>query len=76
MYFKQRRSNDFRISDLGGTANVMFAASAAAVTWNATNNEYLVVWDGDDDVGVLVDDEFEIFGQRLGDPTIFADGFE
>jgi DNA-binding response OmpR family regulator len=28
-------------------------------------NEYLVVWQGDDDTGSLVDNEFEVFGQRL-----------
>ena len=36
-----------------------------AVAYNARRNEYLVVWSGDDDTGPLVNDEFEIFAQRL-----------
>lgn len=36
---------------------------------NSTDNEYLVVWGGDDDVGELVAEEREIFGQRLDAST-------
>ncbi|MGB5260005.1 MAG: JDVT-CTERM domain-containing protein, partial [Gammaproteobacteria bacterium] len=57
--------NDFRITDMGPQGNVSFTADNPAVTWNAAANEYLVVWEGDDDTGPLVDDEFEIFGRRL-----------
>jgi hypothetical protein len=57
--------NDFRISDMGGTGNAVFWATAPAVAFNSTNNEYLVVWKGDDGTGDLVDDEFEVFGQRI-----------
>jgi hypothetical protein len=35
-----------------------------------------VVWTADDEMGGLVDNEFEIFGQRLGETLIFTDGFE
>lgn len=68
--------NDFRISDMGGLGSTTYSASMPAVAWNSATDEFLVVWEGDDNVGGLVNNEFEIFGQRLGDPTIFADGFE
>ncbi len=58
--------NDFRISDVGGTGFPDFDAFFPDVAYNRTNNEYLVVWQADDtDTSGIVDDEFEIFGQRL-----------
>jgi len=57
---------DFRISDMGMTdGNNAFDAAEPAVAYNSTNNEYLVVWSGDDDSGALINDEFEIYGQRV-----------
>ncbi len=56
--------NDFRISDMGGTGNPTYDAWESAVAYNSANNEYLVVWKGDDNI-VTADDEYEIFGQRL-----------
>ena len=35
------------------------------------NNEQLVVWHGDDDIGGLVDYELEIFGQRIAPPRAY-----
>jgi hypothetical protein len=59
-------SNDFRISDMGATDGVTtFSAFTPSVVYNATQNEYLVVWRGDDDTAPLVDGENEIFAQRL-----------
>jgi hypothetical protein len=58
-------ANDFRISNMGPDGDANFDAILPAVAWNSTNNEYLVVWHGDDDTGELVDQEREIFGQRL-----------
>jgi hypothetical protein len=58
-----------RVSELGGTGNSNFAAAQPAVSWNATNNEYLVLWQGDTNVAPLVDNESEIWGQRLAGPT-------
>ena len=58
-------SNDFRISDMGSAGQVEFGAFRPAVTHNPTDNQFLVVWDGDDNSGSLVDGEFEIFGQQL-----------
>ena len=54
-----------RISDMGPPAAAGFGAEEPAVAYNVRRNEYLVVWRGDDDTGPLVDDEFEIFAQRL-----------
>ena len=58
-------TNDFRISDAGGLGDPLYGASEAAVAFNSVDNEYLVVWQGTDDVGGLDDGELEIFGQRL-----------
>ncbi|HMB90884.1 MAG TPA: T9SS type A sorting domain-containing protein [Rhodothermales bacterium] len=56
----------FRISDMGEVdKGAAFDASRPAVTYNAKAEEYLVVWEGDDDSGFNVDNAFEIFGQRL-----------
>src|SRR5262245_55682215 len=62
-------SNDFSISHMGPDGNGNYDASDAAVAYNPTNNEYLVVWSGDDNTGTLKDDEFEIFGQRINAAT-------
>ena len=63
-------TNDFRISDMGSTdGDTDYGAHNPAVAYNSTNNEYLVVWEGDDDTGSLVDGEFEIFGQRINAVT-------
>jgi hypothetical protein len=58
--------DDFLISDMGASAtDQRFRAQDVAVAYNSTDDEYLVVWEGDDDALPLVNDEFEIFGQRL-----------
>lgn len=57
---------DFRISTMGPDGNAAFNVRLPAVTWNATENEYVVVWEGDDDSGTLVQDELEIFAQGIG----------
>ncbi len=67
-------ANDFRISDAGGTGIATFSARAPALAYNGGDNEYLVVWQGDDNVGGLVANEFEIFGQRLNAATGTAQG--
>lgn len=59
--------DDFRISTMGPDGDGLFSVSLPAVTWNATDNEYAVVWQGEDDVGSLVQDEIEIFAQRIDD---------
>ena len=57
--------NDFQISDMGPNGNTNYAAQEPFVVYNSTDNEYLVIWIGDDDTAPLVNDEFEVFGQRL-----------
>jgi hypothetical protein len=56
---------DFRISDMGPDGNTAHSASTPAIAYNASSGEYLVAWSGDDDTGPLVNDEFEVFTQRI-----------
>jgi hypothetical protein len=56
---------DFRISDMGPDGDSAYSADHARVAFNNKKNQYMVVWYGDDNLGALVDGEFEIFGQRL-----------
>jgi len=55
-------TNDFVISDMGPANDNSFEASAPSIAYNATNNEYLVVWYGDD---LGTSGAYEIHGQRL-----------
>ena len=55
----------FQVSDMGPAGSAAYDGYNPAIAYNATSNEYLVVWEGDDDKPGLHDDEFEIFGQRL-----------
>jgi Calx-beta domain len=57
--------NATRLSDMGPDGNASFSARQLAIRYNITDNEYLVVWSGDDNSGALVDGEFEIFAQRI-----------
>jgi hypothetical protein len=60
-------TNDFQISMMGGAnGTTAFDAREPAVTWNSTNNDYLVVWQADDNTGGRVDNRFIIFGRRYG----------
>jgi hypothetical protein len=53
---------------MGPDGNASFDAGNPAVAYNPSADEYLVVWEGDDDTGTLVDEEVEIFGQLLAVP--------
>ena len=55
----------FRISDMGPDADTKFGAFDPKITYSSDQDQFLVVWRGDDDTGDLVVDEFEIFGQHL-----------
>ena len=55
-----------RISTMGAVGNASFQATNPAIAYNATDNEYFVTWQSDDNTGALVDNEFEIYAQRLG----------
>ena len=62
--------DDFRISDMGTLGpGGDFTADFVHVAYNPLDNEYLVVWAGDDDVNGNVDNEFEIFAQRIDAAT-------
>ncbi len=61
--------SDFRISDMGLDGDEDYDAFDPAVAYNSKNNEYLVVWSGDDGTGSLEDDEYEIYGQRINGST-------
>jgi small nuclear ribonucleoprotein (snRNP)-like protein len=58
--------NDFRLSDMGPAGSLIYQADWPSVAFSNTNRSFLVVWKGDDDSGDLVNNEFEIFGQRYG----------
>jgi hypothetical protein len=55
----------FRISDMGPKGDADYDALFPDVAYNSTDNQYMVVWEGDDQAYDRVDDEFEIWGQRL-----------
>jgi len=54
-----------RISSMGAPGNIDYDGYTASVAWNSTDNEYLVVWSGDSLTHGVVNEEFEIFGQRI-----------
>jgi hypothetical protein len=58
-------ADDCRISDMGPFGSTSYDALMAEVAYSHAENEYVVVWSGDDDAPPLVNDEFEIYGQRL-----------
>ncbi len=61
----QPQGDSFRISDMGADGDASYGAYSPAVAYNPTADEYLVSWWGDDDAGGLVDEEYEIYVQRL-----------
>ena len=77
--------SDFRISDMGPSAEVgeptpaelsAYVGSMAALAYDPINTQFLVVWQGDDNTGSLVDGEFEIFGQGVdSDGTLVGANF-
>lgn len=63
--------NDFRISSMGPDGSTVHVGEDPAVAHLAPADEYLVVWEGDD-----VDDEDEIYGQRLSGAAAAAVGVD
>lgn len=59
------QGGEFRISDMGPDGDAAYIGVQPDVTYNARQDEYLVVWEGEDDTAPLVDDEREIFAQRV-----------
>ena len=66
-------ANDVRISSMGPDGNAAYDAWNPRVAYNGDADEYMVTWEGDDNSGGLVDNEFEIFAQRLS-PTLAERG--
>lgn len=65
-----RVGNEIKISSSGNPLNTTLDAVDAAVAWNATNNEYMVVWEADTDVPPQVGNEQEVYGQRLSNTGV------
>ena len=70
----QTGDDDVRISDLGGTGHASFDAHRPAVHYHPGEHRYLVVWDGDDSTGPLVESEEEIFGQFIEATSLVGQG--
>jgi len=56
---------EFPISNMGPDNETNYRAFAPQVDYSSIDNEYFVVWSGDDNRLTLVDGEYEIFGQRI-----------
>ena len=61
-------TDDVRISHVGPDGNINFGARSPAVTYNSLDDEYLVVWQADDG-GSQLDEELEIYTQRIDGAT-------
>jgi hypothetical protein len=53
--------DDFRISNVGNDGDTQRAAEAPSAAYDSQNDQYLVVWDGDQ----LANDKFEVYGQLV-----------
>ena len=59
-------NNDVRLSDMGNVdGDNNYVAQRPSLAYDSGFPQALVVWQGDDNTGPLVDNEFEIFAQRL-----------
>lgn len=54
-----------RVSVMGSGVDPNYDAYDPAIAYNSANNQYFIVWEGDDDTAPLVNNEFEIWGKRL-----------
>ncbi len=62
-----------RVSVMGSGTDPDYDALDPAVTYNSANNQYLVIWEGDDDTAPLVNNEYEIWGKRLNASAEWVD---
>jgi hypothetical protein len=58
-----------RISQMGPDGDTTYDARNPDITYNQSNNEYLIVWYGDTNVGGVLEGEFEIWGKRINAST-------
>jgi hypothetical protein len=61
--------DDFLISDMGPDPDGGFDAFSPDVAYNTFLNEFLVIWSGETLDENLINNEFEIFGQRIHGAT-------
>ncbi len=61
----QAIGSQFRISDMGPFANRAYDAIDPVVAYNSINNNYLVVWRGEEGTAPNAIGEFEIYGQQI-----------
>ncbi|HSH05156.1 MAG TPA: hypothetical protein VLL52_21755 [Anaerolineae bacterium] len=54
-----------RLSHMGPDGDILYAGINPAITYNTVDEQFLVVWQADDDTDLLVDEEFEIYGQLI-----------
>lgn len=57
---------------MGPDGSTLYSVFTPAVSYSTTNNKYLVVWRGDDNTGVLIDNEYEIFGQMIDNSGVIS----
>jgi len=57
--------NEMRISSMGPDGNPAYRPFHPTAAYNPDEDRYLVVWDSDDDMPPIVNDEYEIFGQEM-----------
>jgi hypothetical protein len=60
-----RIGSAFRIGSMGALGDVKYDAYNPSAAWNSADNEYLVVWSGDDNTRGTANEEYEIFAQRI-----------
>lgn len=60
-----RERDTIRISEIGPEYSNAGSTFGYDVTYSPVSNEFLAIWSGDHATGNLVNDEYEIFGQRL-----------
>jgi len=56
---------DFRLSDMGPDSDPAYDAFRPDIAYNPNANEWMLVWHGDDNTPPQVDNEAEVWGQRL-----------
>lgn len=66
--------SDTRISTTPIDPNAVYKAINPDVAYDAAQDQYKVVWRGDQDNGSMVNDQFEIFGQLLSALDLTPDG--
>ena len=58
-------ADDFRLSSMGPDGNAFAGVHENGVAYSVAGDEYLVVWEGDDDTLQAPQSEFETFGQQI-----------